>query len=93
MKKIQKICTKTGFQIYPPPTTPPEPAPPDNIGTSMMRQYKGNLVSASQSSLDDITCKKFTFHSLSLTLSLSINFLLLFFSFQKKKNECEYKKL
>lgn len=23
----------------------------------MMRQYKGNLVSASQSSLDDITCK------------------------------------
>lgn len=49
---------KKGFQIYPPPTTPPEPAPPDHIGTSsMMRQYKSNLVSASQSSLDDITCK------------------------------------
>lgn len=55
----QKICAiKKGFQIYPPPTTPPEPAPPDHIGTSsMMRQYKSNLVSASQSSLDDITCK------------------------------------
>lgn len=50
-----------GFQIYPPPSTPPEPAPPDNnIGPSMMRQFKGNLVSASQSSLDDITCKLWT---------------------------------
>ncbi|XP_037027323.1 rho GTPase-activating protein 190 isoform X6 [Bradysia coprophila] len=46
-----------GFQIYPPPTTPPEPAPPDHhmAPSSMMRPYKGNMVSASQSSLDDIT--------------------------------------
>ncbi|XP_059615370.1 rho GTPase-activating protein 190 isoform X2 [Phlebotomus argentipes] len=46
-----------GFQIYPPPTTPPEPAPPDlHMGpTALMRQLKGNLVSASQSSLDEIT--------------------------------------
>lgn len=60
--QIQIVSTNCanskGFQIYPPPTTPPEPAPPDHIGTSsMMRQYKSNLVSASQSSLDDITCK------------------------------------
>lgn len=62
-----------GFQIYPPPTTPPEPAPPDHhmAPASMMRPYKGGgggrggvggggghqMVSASQSSLDDITCK------------------------------------
>lgn len=62
-----------GFQIYPPPTTPPEPAPPDHhmAPSSMMRPYKGGgrggggggvggghtMVSASQSSLDDITCK------------------------------------
>lgn len=82
-----------GFQIYPPPTTPPEPAPPDHLhhlhpmatSASMLRStgvvsggggggggcappYKGSvasggqhhqhahLVSASQSSLDDITC-------------------------------------
>lgn len=54
------LCFVTlGFQIYPPPTTPPEPAPPDHhMGpASMMRPYKGHLVSASQSSLDDITCK------------------------------------
>ncbi|XP_055846391.1 rho GTPase-activating protein 190 isoform X8 [Episyrphus balteatus] len=46
-----------GFQIYPPPTTPPEPAPPDHhmAPSSIMRQFKGNLVSASQSSLDEIT--------------------------------------
>lgn len=57
--KLDKTHTHAGFQIYPPPTTPPEPAPPDNIiGPSMMRQYNGNLVSASQSSLDDITCKR-----------------------------------
>lgn len=53
-----KKSNMKGFQIYPPPSTPPEPAPPDHCGTSsMMRQYKSNLVSASQSSLDDITCK------------------------------------
>jgi len=52
---------QTGFQIYPPPTTPPEPAPPDHhmAPTSLMRQLKGNLVSASQSSLDEITCNLF----------------------------------
>lgn len=58
--QIYKLCMWKGFQIYPPPTTPPEPAPPDHhhIGpSSMMRPYKGNMVSASQSSLDDITCK------------------------------------
>ncbi|XP_055390265.1 rho GTPase-activating protein 190 isoform X3 [Condylostylus longicornis] len=46
-----------GFQIYPPPTTPPEPAPPDHhmAPSSIMRQFKGNMVSASQSSLDEIT--------------------------------------
>lgn len=64
--KKKSNANSAGFQIYPPPTTPPEPAPPDHIGpSSTMRQYKGNIASASQSSLDDITCKN---------LSLSLNF-------------------
>jgi hypothetical protein len=48
-----------GFQIYPPPTTPPEPAPPDHLLTpsSILRQLKTNAVSASQSSLEEINCE------------------------------------
>ncbi|XP_031336151.1 rho GTPase-activating protein 190 isoform X8 [Photinus pyralis] len=42
-----------GFQVYPPPTTPPEPAPPDH---SQSRQCKrGPILSTSQTSLDEIT--------------------------------------
>lgn len=75
-----------GFQIYPPPTTPPEPAPPDHhIGpASMMRPYKGNIVSASQSSLDDITCKWFRFHLIFVDFLFSAQHMfvvVLFFSF------------
>jgi hypothetical protein len=48
-----------GFQIYPPPTTPPEPAPPDHLLTpsSMLRQLEQNAVSNSQSSLEEINCE------------------------------------
>ncbi|KAK9758629.1 RhoGAP domain [Popillia japonica] len=42
-----------GFHVYPPPTTPPEPAPPDHLLNS--RQKRATLLSASQTSLDEIT--------------------------------------
>lgn len=46
-----------GFQIYPPPTTPPEPAPPDHHHLmAPMRHQVRTMASASQSSLDEITC-------------------------------------
>lgn len=44
-----------GFQVYPPPTTPPEPAPPDHLMNS--RQKRDPILSTSQTSLDEITCK------------------------------------
>lgn len=45
-----------GFQMYSPPNTPPEPAPPDHLLTpsSILRQLKEG---ASQSSLEEINCK------------------------------------
>ncbi|XP_060516601.1 rho GTPase-activating protein 190 [Cylas formicarius] len=46
----KKRYTHSGFQVYPPPATPPEPAPPDNINT---RNSKKSLLS-SQTSLDDV---------------------------------------
>lgn len=45
-----------GFQVYPPPTTPPEPAPPDNA-LNQRHSSRGPILSASQTSLDEITCK------------------------------------
>lgn len=42
----------SGFQVYPPPTTPPEPAPPDH---SQSQSKRGPILSASQTSLDEIT--------------------------------------
>nr|XP_022914892.1 rho GTPase-activating protein 190 isoform X6 [Onthophagus taurus] len=42
-----------GFHVYPPPTTPPEPAPPDHLINS--RQKRAQILSASQTSLDEIT--------------------------------------
>ncbi|XP_030378976.1 rho GTPase-activating protein 190 isoform X2 [Scaptodrosophila lebanonensis] len=41
------------FQIFPPPTTPPEPAPPDH--QLITCTYKSQFVSASESSLEEIT--------------------------------------
>lgn len=41
--------------MYPPPTTPPEPAPPDHLLNS--KQKRATMLSASQTSLDEITCK------------------------------------
>ncbi|XP_023298984.2 rho GTPase-activating protein 190 isoform X3 [Lucilia cuprina] len=41
------------FQIFPPPTTPPEPAPPDH--QLITCSYKSQFVSASESSLEEIT--------------------------------------
>ncbi|KAJ8927325.1 hypothetical protein NQ314_020223 [Rhamnusium bicolor] len=43
----------SGFHVYPPPATPPEPAPPDNLLNS--RHSKKSLLSTSQTSLDEIT--------------------------------------
>lgn len=56
---FDKGGSNQGFQIYPPPTTPPEPAPPDHLLTpsSILRQLKANTVSQSQSSLEEINCK------------------------------------
>ncbi|XP_058444677.1 rho GTPase-activating protein 190 isoform X1 [Malaya genurostris] len=53
---FDKGGSNQGFQIYPPPTTPPEPAPPDHLLTpsSILRQLKANTVSQSQSSLEEI---------------------------------------
>ena len=48
------LCIKKGFQIFPPPTTPPEPAPPDH--QLITCSYKNQFVSASESSLEEITC-------------------------------------
>ncbi|XP_025830625.1 rho GTPase-activating protein 190-like isoform X2 [Agrilus planipennis] len=42
-----------GFQVYPPPTTPPEPAPPDLPHSRTSK--KASVLSASQTSLDEIT--------------------------------------
>lgn len=55
---FDKGGSNQGFQIYPPPTTPPEPAPPDHLLTpsSILRQLKANTVSQSQSSLEEINC-------------------------------------
>lgn len=55
---FDKMGSNQGFQIYPPPTTPPEPAPPDHLLTpsSILRQLKANTVSQSQSSLEEINC-------------------------------------
>ncbi|XP_017768448.1 PREDICTED: rho GTPase-activating protein 190 isoform X5 [Nicrophorus vespilloides] len=44
----------SGFQVYPPPTTPPEPAPPDHLMNSRTSK-RGQILSASQTSLDEIT--------------------------------------
>lgn len=46
-----------GFQVYPPPTTPPEPAPPDHPLSSIRQSKRTPMLSASQTSLDEITCK------------------------------------
>lgn len=49
-----------GFQMYSPPNTPPEPAPPDHhllTPSSILRQLKENSAAASQSSLDEINCE------------------------------------
>lgn len=47
-----------GFQVYPPPTTPPEPAPPDHpLGRLGQLGKRPPNTSASQTSLDEITCK------------------------------------
>lgn len=50
-----------GFNhMYPAPSTPPEPAPPDHhmlLPSSILRQLKENAVSQSQSSLEEINCK------------------------------------
>ncbi|XP_040172171.1 rho GTPase-activating protein 190 isoform X3 [Anopheles arabiensis] len=53
---FDKGGSNQGFQIYPPPTTPPEPAPPDHllIPASILRQLKADTVSQSQSSLEEI---------------------------------------
>lgn len=48
----------TGFQVFPPPTTPPEPAPPDHAGLGI---NNNSQMIASNSSLDEITCNKNTF--------------------------------
>lgn len=48
----KKRRVHSGFHVYPPPATPPEPAPPDNLNT---RHSKKSLLSASQTSLDEIT--------------------------------------
>uniref|UniRef100_A0A182X8R9 Uncharacterized protein n=1 Tax=Anopheles quadriannulatus TaxID=34691 RepID=A0A182X8R9_ANOQN len=55
---FDKGGSNQGFQIYPPPTTPPEPAPPDHllIPASILRQLKADTVSQSQSSLEEINC-------------------------------------
>lgn len=52
--KYRKKKNETGFQIFPPPTTPPEPAPPDH--QLITCTYKSQFVSASESSLEEITC-------------------------------------
>lgn len=49
-------CLCIGFQVYPPPTTPPEPAPPDHLMNSR-QQKRDPILSTSQTSLDEITCK------------------------------------
>jgi hypothetical protein len=50
----KKRLLHQGFQVYPPPTTPPEPAPPDHSLISRIPK-RGPMLSASQTSLDEIT--------------------------------------
>lgn len=47
----KKRNTHSGFHVYPPPATPPEPAPPDNILNT--RHSKKSVISTSQTSLED----------------------------------------
>nr|CAI5846228.1 unnamed protein product [Callosobruchus analis] len=49
----KKRSMHSGFHVYPPPATPPEPAPPDNILNT--RYSKKSMMSTSQTSLDDMT--------------------------------------
>ncbi|XP_053678662.1 rho GTPase-activating protein 190 [Anopheles nili] len=53
---FDKIGSNQGFQIYPPPTTPPEPAPPDHllIPSSILRQLKADTIPQSHSSMEEI---------------------------------------
>ncbi|CAH1109193.1 unnamed protein product [Psylliodes chrysocephalus] len=48
----KKRSMHSGFHVYPPPATPPEPAPPDNILN--LRHSKKQIMSTSQTSLDDV---------------------------------------
>ena len=48
---------KRGFHVYPPPTTPPEPAPPDHLFRHSKKFNRVPVFSNSQTSLDEITCK------------------------------------
>lgn len=59
-ERSRGIHLHKGFQMYSPPNTPPEPAPPDHhllTPSSILRQLKENSAAASQSSLDEINCK------------------------------------
>ncbi|ENN78679.1 rho GTPase-activating protein 190 [Dendroctonus ponderosae] len=46
----KKRHNHSGLQVYPPPATPPEPAPPDNIGS----RYSKKSLMSSQTSLDEV---------------------------------------
>lgn len=70
--------TFLGFHVYPPPNTPPEPAPPDHpyglgLASGRIDSSRTALMSASQTSLDEITCK--------------LNFFKLFFRKGKRKRK------
>lgn len=43
-----------GFQVYPPPATPPEPAPPDHPPRHILSNETN--IMGSYNSLDEITC-------------------------------------
>lgn len=72
---------RTDFQVYPLPGTPPEPAPPDYTGIGI---NNNSQMIASNSSLDEITCKTkhfFKIFKLSSWFSLKKQIILIYFFF------------
>ncbi|KAG8238492.1 hypothetical protein J437_LFUL018422, partial [Ladona fulva] len=51
--RSSRLSRERGFQVYPPPTTPPEPAPPDHPPRRLLKA--STLPTGSHTSLDEIT--------------------------------------
>ena len=84
-----------GFHVFPQPSTPPEPAPPDRVGASAASVVVGPrwqpslpAASSSHTSLDDAACNSFEFDELGGVIwarPLYLSFYLFFFLLPSSK--------